>query len=582
MDALHDLSLGDVLRENARSYPSHAAAVCGTSRFTYPELNERVDRLCAVLEARGVGTGDRVLWTGQNCHRLLECLLAAAKLGAVLCPANWRQSADELRFIVEDTAAKVVIWQSEEVGGVSSAVRDALAPGGGAASDGTSGGTSGGTGAAGDVSWICHDSTGPDGYEALLSTAPALDPDLAIDPASAVLEVFTGAFGGQPNGALLSHSAIVSQDLVVGMLQQISSDTVFLASGPLFHVATLMTALATFHLAGTLVFTRRTDAEEACRLIDAEGCTAAFLMPNTMREMIELNRDGRYNLKSLRTFPGNTAWNEMVTIDDSPWGRNPAGYGQTEVMGLLTFNAIGWPSGGTSGRPSPLAQVRIVDPTGEDVPAGETGEIVCRGPIVMNGYAGRPQLTAERQRGGWYHTGDLGRREHDGSISFIAPMLRMIKSGAENIYPAEVEACIARHPGVKEVGIIGVPDRKWVQSVKAVVVPKEGVHLTEEEIIEHCRSQIASYKKPRSVEIAAALPRKGFAIDYDALDEAYGGGGYPGVGGSGGSGGSGGGSGGGTGHAGGTGDTGNTGGSGGTADTGDTGDTGRTGNRRHG
>ncbi len=515
MDALHDLSLGDVLRENARSYPRHTAAVCGSARLTYPELDDRVNRLASVLSSKGVETGDRVLWTGQNCHRLLEALLAAAKLGAVLCPANWRQSVDELRFIVEDTTPRVVIWQAEEVGEVSIAVRASLPS----------------TPANDRITWICHDSVEPDGYESLLSRASNADRGLDVDPSAAVLEVFTGAFGGQPNGALLSHTAIISQDLVIGMLQRISSETVFLASGPLFHVATLMTALATFHLAGTLVFTRRTDAEEACRLIDSEGCTSAFLMPTTMHEMIDLNRDGRYDLSSLRTFPGGKAWNDMVTIDDSPWGRNPAGYGQTEVMGLLTFNAIGWPSDGASGRPSPLAQVRIVDPMGDDVQDGETGEIVCRGPIVMNGYFERPELNTVRQRGGWHHTGDLGRREPDGSISFIAPMLRMIKSGAENIYPAEVEACIARHPGVKEVGIIGVPDRKWTQSVKAIVAPKEGAHLTEQEIIEHCRSSIASYKKPKSVEIVEALPRKGFAIDYEALDEAYGGGGYPGIGG---------------------------------------------------
>ena len=137
---------------------------------------------------------------------------------------------------------------------------------------------------------------------------------------------------------------------------------------------------------------------------------------------------------------------------------------------MLTYNALGIGAAGTSGRPSPLVQVRIVDPDGDEVPAGETGEIVARGPIVTSGYHDRPELNAERHRGGWWHTGDLGRREPDGSITFVAPLTRIVKSAAENIYPAEVEGCLARHPAVKEAAIIGVPDPVWTQRVMAVVV----------------------------------------------------------------------------------------------------------------
>jgi long-chain acyl-CoA synthetase len=177
--------------------------------------------------------------------------------------------------------------------------------------------------------------------------------------------------------------------------------------------------------------------------------------------------------------------------------------------------------------------VRIVDPEGNEVPDGETGEIVARGRVLTTGYLGRPELNAERTRGGWWHTSDLGRREADGSITFVAPLTRIVKSAAENIYPAEVEGCLNRHPGVKESAIIGVPDRKWTQRVLAVVVRAdgpEGATVTGEELIAHCRSLIASYKKPARVEFVDELPRKGWAVDYEALDERFGGGGYPGEG----------------------------------------------------
>ncbi|HVM41556.1 MAG TPA: AMP-binding protein, partial [Acidimicrobiia bacterium] len=204
-----------------------------------------------------------------------------------------------------------------------------------------------------------------------------------------------------------------------------------------------------------------------------------------------------------------------------------AGYGQTEVMGMLTFNALGAGGAGTAGRPSPVVQVRIVDPDGNEVPPGETGEIVARGLTVGNGYFNRDEVNEQRLAGGWWHTNDLGRREADGSLSFVAPKGRLIKSAAENIYPAEVEQTINQHPAVKECGIIGVPDPKWHQAVKAIVVLQDGQSATEEEIIDWVKSKIASYKKPKSVEFVDELPKDGWLVDYEALDERFGGGNYP-------------------------------------------------------
>ena len=218
----------------------------------------------------------------------------------------------------------------------------------------------------------------------------------------------------------------------------------------------------------------------------------------------------------------------MITVDTSPWARHPGGYGQTEVVGMLTFAALGAGALGGHGRTSPLLQVRIVDPDDREVAPGETGEITCRGPLVMNGYWNRPDETARRFRNGWHHTNDLGRREADGSLTFVGPKTRLIKSAAENIYPAEVEGAIRSHPDVADCAVIGVPDRKWTQSVTAIVVAREGATIAADDVIGYCRDRIASYKKPRHVEFVDAIPRQGFAVDYDALDARFGGGGYPG------------------------------------------------------
>jgi acyl-CoA synthetase (AMP-forming)/AMP-acid ligase II len=508
MDHLHSLTVGDIVREHRRSYPGRLAVIDGDTRLTWPEFDDRVNQLADALTAGGFEQGDRILWLGQNSFRVLEALTAAAKLGGVFCPSNWRQSAEELAFVVEDIDPKLVIWQQEEIGEAVLAAREQVST---------------------DAVWVRHDGV-DSGYEALLEGRPTTDPGLAIDPASPVLMLYTAAFSGRPNGALLSHTALLVQDLVMGMMQEVTNEYVYLNSGPLFHVATLMTTLATFHFGGVNVFTPRSDAEEICRIIDAERCTGAFVVGPTISEMIEINKDRRYDLKSLRTFGGAPEWNDMVTVDTSPWARRPAGFGQTEVMGMLTLNSWGGDADGNSGRPTPMVQVRIVDPDGNQVPLGETGEITARGPTVMNGYHNRPELNETRLAGGWHHTNDLGRRELDGSISFVGPKTRLIKSAAENIYPAEVEGCIQKHPAVQEAAIIGVPDPKWDQSVKAIVVLRDGQDTTAEDIIEHCKASIASYKKPRSVEFVESLPRDGWFVDYDALDEQFGGGGYPGSG----------------------------------------------------
>jgi long-chain acyl-CoA synthetase len=512
MDLLHTFSLADVPREHRRSYPDRLAVVDGETRLTWPQFDDRVNRLANALRGEGVGTGDVVLWMGQNSHRVLECLAATAKIGAVCGIVNWRQSADELAFVIGDANAAVTIWQDAEVGDTVRAARE----------------QSGSPGR-----WLRHDTAGddPDGYESFVAGGAAHDPGDEIDPATAVLMLYTAAFTGRPNGALLSQQAILVQSLMMANLQRVDTGYVYLNCGPMFHIATLMTTLATYVFGGVNVFTPRVDAEELCRVIEAERCTGAFLMPPTIEQILELNADHRYDLTSLRAFGGKPEWNEMITVDDSPWTRRPAGFGQTEVTGMLTFNALGGECAGNSGRPSPVVAVRLLDPDGNEVPPGETGEIAARGPQVMTAYRNRDEETARRQAGAWHHTGDLGRRELDGSLSFVGPKGRIVKSAAENIYPAEVEAALSAHDAVREAAIIGVPDPTWGQSVLAVVVLHDDQSAEEQELIDHVKSRIASYKKPKSVVFRTVpLPRNGWPIDYDALDAEYGGGGYPGGG----------------------------------------------------
>jgi acyl-CoA synthetase (AMP-forming)/AMP-acid ligase II len=501
------IGLADILDEHRRRWPNNEAAVDedGKIRLIYPELADRTGRLVGALVGAGIGQGDRILWLGQNSFRILELILAAAAIGAIVCPANWRQSPDELDFIIADATPKLVVWQEAEIGERVRATRAFLKSG----------------------LWLRHDcdANSVSEYETFLAGSSPGVPDI-VDPASPLVMLYTAAFAGTPNGALITHNAVIGQSLVYAPARGITADYRYLNVGPMFHVATLMETLATFVMGGCNVFVPRNDPTEICRIIEAEKINGAFVIGPATEQLAEANKDGRHNLKTLRALKGSDAWNAMVTVDDSPWGQRPFGFGQTETLGYATYSLL--QGAGGMGRSSPVVLARIVDEVGAEMLDGEVGEIVVRGPTVSPGYWNRPELTVQRQGQGWHRTTDLGRREADGSLSFIGPKGQLIKSAAENIYPTEVEACIRRHPAVKDVGVIGVPDAVWGQHVKAIVVLKPGESATEAAIVEHCRTLIASYKKPRIVVFTDALPRAGFAIDYTRLNADHGGGGYPG------------------------------------------------------
>ncbi|MEV0588255.1 AMP-binding protein [Nonomuraea sp. NPDC050310] len=492
---MHSLTLSNVLAEHARSRPGTVAVVDGETRLSYPELDRRVALLASALAARGVRAGERVLWLGQNSHAVLELLLACSRLGAIFCPANWRQSTDELRFVLEDLEPRVVVWEPAE----------AAEPLAGA-------------------EWV---RAGTDYQTFLRAGGPAGElPE--VPDTEPVLALYTAAFGGRPNAALLSSAALLAHSTTLMTVRQMEPGFTFLSSGPLFHVGTMMFCLATFHLGGTNVFMPAFDPDELCRLVDAERVTQAFLFGQMIDAVAAANAGGKYDLSSLRFVSHSAEWDAMTTVDDSPWCRSKmGGYGQTEVGGMLTFLGLAPGGAGFAGRPSPLVQVRLLDPDGVEVPAGEVGEICARGKTLFSGYFARPELNTAKSAHGWHHTGDLGRREPDGTLTFIGPRLRMIKSGNENIYPAEVERVLKTHPAVADAAVIGVPDERWHQAVKALVVLRS--EATEADLVEHVRSHLASYKKPREVVFVDALPKQGFTPDYDALDAAHGGGNYPGT-----------------------------------------------------
>lgn len=504
MTDLPVLTLGDVVREHRRSRPKLTAVVDGDVRFDYRELDERTTRLANALAAHGVGHKDRVVWFGQNSFRLLELIIAGAKIGAITVPLNWREHPDTLTTAVREASPALVVWQHEEIGDRVAQVRADLGE---------------------EPLWLQHDA--PE-YEEFLSSGSATDDEIAFSGADPVLAIYTASPEGGPNAALLSHLAVFIECLAIGRVNEISDLTVFLNSGPLFHLGTLVSTLSTFHHGGTNVFVRRVEPELLCRVIEAERCNRAFLTPPTVDAMRKVVAARPYDLSSLWPGLDPDDWHSVTPSLNPTTGRSGA-YGQSEVMGPVTFAGLGRAPISPFGRPLPTIALRVVDPSGRECGVGEVGELVFRGPTVTVGFLNRPDLDKARQIDGWHHTGDLGLREEDGSIRFVAPMGRLIKSASENIHPAEVEHCLKQHDAVADVCVIGVPDPHWGQVVKALVVPKPGATVDLDALAEFARERIASYKKPRLLQIVDTIPRlPDGQLDRAAADELGGGGGYPG------------------------------------------------------
>jgi acyl-CoA synthetase (AMP-forming)/AMP-acid ligase II len=507
----HEYSVGDMAAELAQHYPRATATICGDITHTHAELFRRATTLAIELSADGVGAGDRLLWIGQNCHRLLETLAAASLLGASVCPVNWRLSVPELQFIYSDLKPAVAFIQGVDAPAEAKAFVGQLPA---------------------SQRAYYYDGTGAGSYEALLARGSAAPDWPDVEGRAAVLIIYGMAWEGDPNGSMLSSDNLLLHAAVQADLQDIDRHTVLLASGPLFHIGMWQTLIPVWMYGGTLVMSADADAARMAELIDAHQVTLGYLMPPTAEKILALPDADDYDLSTLRSNLPVPGWAERVSADVTAWAALPVRvYGQTEAGGSMAYGALGYAEGyRMCGRPAPGYRTRILGLDGHPVPAGQVGEIAVRGPYVHLGYWNRPDLNQERWRGGWWHTGDLGFIDEDGILIFVGPKGRLVKSGAENIFPAEVERALESHPLIREAAVIGRPDPAWGQNVVAIVVLAGG-ELTEAEVIDHCRAQLASYKKPKVVIFRTdPLPRSAVGAKRHAvLDAEYGGGGYPGV-----------------------------------------------------
>lgn len=499
--APHDLDLYDVLERNARAFGRRTALVTETEEErSFAELLSRVDRLGAGLAAAGLGPGDRVGILAQNSAAFVELLLACARQGCVAYPFNWRLKPEEISRILERGRPRVMAVDAGSAAALPSA----------------------GSGSTIERWYALDDDTGRLGalapgrgwrpfaelyLEGSADASPPPRPLVSSDDPFAVIA--TAAVDVVPRGALLSHRNLVCSNVQEIASLRLGPDDSTLTALPLFHIAGLGHTLAFLHAGGACVVLPRFDAVAAVQRIDRHRVTHLSDFPPVLTQLLDVASAAGSRLTTLRHVTGLDSPEVMQRLHRETNATFWTGFGQCETTGFVTLQSARERLG-CAGRPGELALVRLHDDDGREVPVGEPGEIVVRGPLVFLGYDGQPEVTAHTFRAGWHHTGDIGRFDDDGFLTYVArkPEKELIKPGGENVYPAEVEAAIGAIEGVAACCVFGVPDPTWGEAVAAAVELRPGVALDAQEIIDGVAARIARYKKPKHVVFYPALPRR--------------------------------------------------------------------------
>lgn len=495
---VHSFTLYDLYKRNARLYKDKTAVISGETRVTFGDLLDQVNSLSGELSSRGVSKGDRIALLSKNSPAFITILGAAAAIGAILVPINFRLTAGEISYILDD-AEPVMLLFDVEYEELLAELISVFPP---------------------SIDRIPFDSRHVSPFPTI-DRQPFLEETALSDP---LVIIHTAAIQGKPRGAVISHG-----NLLAGMTQTVAligldSGDIYLNIIPLFHIFGLIMALSLMHAAGENVIISRFEPKEVNEIIMQKKVSIIANFPPILAKILDEQEKGGFDLSSLRHVVGLEHPDTIARYTGLGFGQFWACYGQTETM-ALTFLSRHQERPGSAGRPVPWVDMAIVDEFDRPVDSGKPGEIVLRGPLVFSGYWKEEELTHMTFRGGWHHTGDLGRLDNDGFLWFAGRKAQkeLIKSGGENVYPAEVEKTIMEHPAVYEVSVIGVPDPEFGEGIKAVCVLKPGAELTEREMAAFVASKIASYKKPRRVCFVDSMPKKtDGSIDREEVKSLYG------------------------------------------------------------
>ncbi|HME42479.1 MAG TPA: long-chain-fatty-acid--CoA ligase [Syntrophorhabdales bacterium] len=499
--------LGNTLDKAYKLYASKPAIICGNHRWTYGEFFERVKRLSSFLVSSGIGYDGKIAILHPNCHYFLETYYAAARIGAVSVPINFRLSPPEIAYILNHSESKLLVVDpmfKDQVDAIRAEI-----PG---------------------VTRILWTGQGIDAdltYDPVLEQQNGTDQpvDVAIGYEDTAQIYYTSGTTGKPKGVMLSHKNVYVHALGTIAELHLTDSDVWVHVAPLFHLADAWATWAITWVGGTHVIVRNFDPKTVFETIQREKVTITNLIPTMLNLMVNHPDVDSYDYRSLRVLlsGGAPIAPEIVRkIVETFKCEYVQTYGMTETSPYLTLSLLKGHLKNLSdheqlsfkaktGREFIAVDLRVVNDQGEDVTPNErdVGEIIVKGDIVTAGYWKAPEETQKALKNGWLHTGDLAVIDSEGYVTIVDRKKDMILTGGENVYSTEVENVLYMHAAILECAVIGVADEKWGEAVKAVVVLKSGQQVTEAEIIQFCKDRMAHYKAPKTVEFIEALPKTG-------------------------------------------------------------------------
>ena len=492
------------LRASVASKPGNTAFTFEGRTTDFAEFDRRTDRVAAALHAEGIKHSDRIAYVGKNSDIYFEMVYGAMKIGAVMVPVNWRLATPEIAVIIEDSQARLVLVGPEFVDAAAEIIAGLRQAGVAAPRMLVAEGVAAG----------CTDfAAWRDAY------APAPPPH-TISPDDVAVQLYTSGTTGRPKGVMLmhrnfTHSIAANETAGLSWNRWGPADNAIQAM-PVSHISGTGWGFLCVHHGAACHIQRQFDLEQTFDMIDKYRINKIFLVPAALQFLVRHPRAARTDFGCIREMGYGASpiplalLREAIAVMGCGFVQF---YGMTETTGTIValppedHLPEGSPRMRAAGKPLPWVEIRVVDSGGQEVPHGTVGEIVTRSGANMLGYWNRPEETAKTIRDGWLYTGDAGFMDADGYVFIHDRVKDMIISGGENVYPAEVESALADHPAISDVAVVGVPDEKWGEAVKAVVVLRPGMDLDEETLIRWSRGRIAGFKTPKSVDFVAALPR---------------------------------------------------------------------------
>ena len=502
---VHNYMFYDVISRNTRIYPDKTAIVFENVQLSYKEYKKKCDCLAAGLLGAGIVKGDRIAVIAQNSDKFLILYGAAAKIGAIILPVNWRMQQYEVEHIICDARPKFVFTGSDYQEMIAEIVKKYPSV----------------------EKCYTLDEHLREGFSSFDSLyMPVNTEDCAdIDGNDGFVLMYTAAVNGKPRGALLSQTNVIAINMEMTDQYQLSGEDCNLCFLPLFHIAGLSMCMAIMQNGGRNVIMARFDAGNALQLIAEEKVSVFFNFSPILKMITDKYEEKKVDLSSVRKVGGLESLENMERFGKIAKNvKFYTAYGQTEAMAITGGPMDERP--GSAGRPSILANIVLFDDFDNAVPVGTPGEICVRSPAVFCGYWELDEENLQTFRNGWHHTGDIGRFDEDGFLWYMKRKAQkdLIKPGGENVYPAEVEKAILAHECVAEVCVIGVSDKEWGEAIKAVAVPRSGKQsVTLQELADFLADRIARYKKPKYLVWVNSLPRATTGeIDREKVKELHG------------------------------------------------------------